>query len=95
MGARPDSLRPCVCLCVLQVAQQALGEGPIAQGLSNVLGGFLQPSGYSGRLNVSIGAATKTHPLGLGLCVRAHGARHVLFHAGRSTGTHALQFCAP
>lgn len=31
----------------------ALGEGPIAQGLSNVPGGSLQPAEYSGRLNVS------------------------------------------
>lgn len=54
----------CTCLLVYvsQVAQQALGEGPIAQGLSNVLGGFLQPAGYSGRLNVS---ACKVDP-GLG-----------------------------
>lgn len=50
----------CVLLCCMnarvctQVAQQALGDGPIAQGISNVLGGFLQPAGYSGRLNVSV-----------------------------------------
>jgi hypothetical protein len=37
-------------------AQQALGDGPIAQGLAsavNSLGGLLQPAGYGSRLNVS------------------------------------------
>lgn len=37
-------------------AQQALGEGPIAQGLAsaaNAIGGLLQPAGYGSRLNVS------------------------------------------
>jgi hypothetical protein len=37
----------------MQVAQQALGEGPLARGLSDVLSGFMQPAGYSNRLNVS------------------------------------------
>jgi hypothetical protein len=38
----------------LQAAQQALGEGPLAQGIANAFGGLLnQPTGYSGRLNVS------------------------------------------
>lgn len=40
-------------------AQQALGEGPIAQGIAsaaNALGGFLQPQGYGSRLNVSVAA---------------------------------------
>jgi hypothetical protein len=41
-----------VC-CAMQVAQQALGEGPLGRGLSDVLGGFMQPAGYSNRLNVS------------------------------------------
>jgi hypothetical protein len=38
-------------------AQQALGDGPIAQGLAsavNSLGGLLQPAGYGSRLNVSV-----------------------------------------
>ncbi|WIA42842.1 hypothetical protein OEZ86_008769 [Tetradesmus obliquus] len=37
-------------------AQQALGEGPIAQGLAsaaNAIGGLLQPAGYGSRLNES------------------------------------------
>jgi hypothetical protein len=41
-----------------QAAQQALGDGPIAQGLAsaaNSLGGLLQPAGYGNRLNVSFG----------------------------------------
>lgn len=52
-----------VLLCVshVQAAQQALGEGPLAQGISNVLGGFLQPAGYSGRLNVRSTAAAAVH----------------------------------
>jgi hypothetical protein len=40
-------------------AQQALGDGPIAQGLAsavNSLGGLLQPAGYGSRLNVSAGS---------------------------------------
>jgi hypothetical protein len=46
----------CLCACcdlcaaAGQGVQQALGDGPLGQ----VLGGFLQPSGYSGRLNVSV-----------------------------------------
>jgi hypothetical protein len=42
----------CITAAPLQAAQQALGEGPLAQGITNVLGGFLGPAGYSGRLNV-------------------------------------------
>ena len=41
---------------ITRSAQQALGEGPIAQGIANAanaLGGLLQPQGYGSRLNVS------------------------------------------
>lgn len=42
---------------ITHAATQALGDGPIAQGIASAasaLGGFLQPAGYGSRLNVSV-----------------------------------------